>query len=117
MAAAWFNALADRAKARALSAGTAPGPRIYPEVIAAMTEAGVALDATEPKLLTEEVAGSADMLVTMGCGEACPVVPGVRRADWPIDDPKGAPVERVRAIRDEVRDHVKRLLTAEGWNR
>jgi len=117
MAAAWFNLLADPAKARASSAGTAPGPRVHPEVLAAMREVGVDLMSVTPQRLTDELASHASMLVTMGCGEACPVVPGLRREDWPLEDPKGKPIERVRAIRDEVRALVAALIAAEGWGR
>ncbi|WP_437575384.1 arsenate reductase ArsC [Sorangium sp. So ce887] len=115
MAAAWFNAMADPARARAVSAGTEPGPRVHPEVLAAMAEEGIDLSAVEPQRLTEELASQAALLVTMGCGEACPVVPGLRRDDWPLEDPKGKPVERVREIRDEVRARVAELVAREGW--
>jgi arsenate reductase len=115
MAAAWFNRLADPAKARALSAGTEPGTRVHPEVVAAMGEVGVDLSAVAPRKLTDELAAGAALLVTMGCGEACPVVPGVERDDWPLEDPKGKPVERVREIRDEVERRVRELVGARGW--
>ena len=115
MAAAWFNALADKSKARAISAGTEPGARVHPEVLTAMREVGVELEGTAPQKLTDELAATATILVTMGCGEACPVVPGLRRMDWPLEDPKGKPVERVREIRDEVKARVSALLEAEHW--
>ncbi len=115
MAAAWFNALSDSAKARAISAGTEPGTRVHPEVLAAMREVGIELAHASPQKLTDELAATASILVTMGCGEACPVVPGLRRMDWPLEDPKGKPIERVRQIRDEVRDRVTDLLNAEHW--
>lgn len=115
MAAAFFNALADPTRARALSAGTQPGARVHPEVLATMREAGIDLSAAAPRLLTEELAREAALLVTMGCGEACPAVPGLRRDDWPLPDPKGQPVERVRQIRDEIRARVEKLLADEGW--
>jgi arsenate reductase len=89
MAAAWFNALADPQKARGISAGTEPGARVHPEVAEAMKEAGIDLSNEKPKFLSEELAQSADLLVTMGCGETCPVVPGLERTDWPLEDPKG----------------------------
>lgn len=114
MAAAWFNALAG-AKARAISAGTEPGPRVHPEVLAAMREVGIDLSTVQPQRLTDELAATATLLVTMGCGEVCPVVPGLRRMDWPLEDPKGRPIERVREIRDDVRARVLALLAAEGW--
>ncbi len=115
MAAAWLARLADPAKVRGASAGTAPGARVHPEVVVAMREVGVELDGVVPQRLSAELAGSASLLVTMGCGEACPVVPGVRREDWPLPDPKGLPIERVREIRDEVRQRVAALLAREGW--
>jgi arsenate reductase len=115
MAAAWFRKLADPAKARALSAGTSPGPTVHPEVLAAMREEGIDLGAASPQKLTDELARSSTRLIAMGCGESCPVVPGLCRVDWPIEDPKGKPLERVRAIRDEVRARVAALVDAEGW--
>ena len=115
MAAAWFNALADPRRARAISAGTQPADRVHPEVVVAMREAGVDLADARPRRLTDVLAAGAVVLVTMGCGEACPVVPGLRRDDWPVPDPKGQPLERVRAIRDEVRRRVEQLLDDEGW--
>jgi arsenate reductase (thioredoxin) len=117
MAAAWFNELADPAEARAISAGTEPGARVHPEVLAAMLEVGVDLSGVAPQRLTDDLAATASILVTMGCGEACPVVPGLRRMDWPLEDPKGKPVARVREIRDDVRARVAALLAEEGWLR
>ncbi len=117
MAAAFFNTLADDRRARALSAGTSPGDRVHPEVVAVMREAGIDLADARPQRLTDELARGAQVLVTMGCGEACPVVPGLRRDDWPLEDPKGKPVEQVRAIRDEVRARVEAMLDARGWRR
>ncbi len=115
MAAAWFNRLAAPAKARAVSAGTAPGERVHPEVVEAMREAGFDLAAARPRLLDAELAAGAAWLVTMGCGDACPHVPGARRADWPLADPKGRPLDEVRAIRDEVRARVKAFVASEGY--
>jgi arsenate reductase len=115
MAAALFNELADPVKARAISAGTEPGTRVHPEVVTAMREVGIELAAVRPQKLTDELAATASILVTMGCGEACPVVPGVKRMDWPLEDPKGQPIERVRGIRDEVRQRVAELLEQQGW--
>lgn len=117
MAAAWFEALADPTKARALSAGTEPGVRVHPEVLEAMREVGVDLADSRPRKLTDDLAAQADMLVTMGCGEACPVVPGAERDDWPLEDPKGQPLPRVREIRDEIAQRVRRLLQSRGWAR
>jgi len=115
MAAAWFNALADGTKARAISAGTEPGTRVHPEVLQAMHEVGVDLSHAEPRKLTDELAAKSEILITMGCGEQCPHVPGLRHLDWPLEDPKGKPVERVREIREEVKAKIVALLDAEGW--
>jgi arsenate reductase len=117
MAAAWFDALADPAKARAISAGTDPGTRVHPEVLEAMREVGIDLGDRKPQKLTDELAARAQILITMGCGEQCPVVPGLRRDDWPLEDPKGKPIARVREIRDDVRARVLALLRREGWAR
>jgi arsenate reductase len=117
MAAAWFNELADAAKARAVSAGTDPGTRVHPEVLEAMREVGVDLAGRTPQKLTDDLARGAQLLITMGCGEQCPVVPGLRRDDWPLEDPKGKPIARVREIRDDVRTRVLALLQREGWAR
>jgi arsenate reductase (thioredoxin) len=114
MAAAWFNRLADSSRARAISAGTDPGPRVHPEVIAAMREVGIDLLGASTTRLTPELAREAQLLVTMGCGDQCPYVPGARRDDWPLEDPKGKPIERVREIRDEIRDRVQVLIEREG---
>ena len=117
IAAAWFNALADHSKARAISAGTDPGPRIHPEVMTAMREVGVDLAGASTTRLTPALAQQAQWLVTMGCGDECPYVPGVKRDDWPLEDPKGKPLERVREIRDEIRSRVQALIEHEGWSR
>ena len=111
MAAAWFNALADRTKARAVSAGTEPAERVHPEVLEAMKEVGIDLVDAKPQLLTTEMLEDATHLVTMGCGEACPVAPrGVLRLDWPLEDPKGRSLEHVRGIRDDIRERVAALI-------
>ncbi|MEO7036713.1 MAG: arsenate reductase ArsC [Polyangiaceae bacterium] len=115
MAAAWLNQLADPTKARALSAGTEPGTRVHPEVLVAMAEVGIDLSQGKPQFLSDDLARSASLLITMGCGEACPVVPGLERMDWPLEDPKGKSVQRVREIRDEIRDRVRALLEERGW--
>jgi arsenate reductase len=114
MAAAFFNKLADPAKARAVSAGTTPGDRVHPEVVAVMREVGIDLSGARPQKLTPQLAAEAQLLITMGCGDECPYVPGVRRDDWPLDDPKEQPVERVRAIRDDIRARVEALVAQEG---
>ena len=115
MAAAWFDALADGTVARAVSAGTAPGPRVHPEVLEAMREVGIDLSGRTPQKLTDDLARGAQILITMGCGDQCPVVPGLARDDWPLEDPKGKPVARVREIRDEVKARVESLLAERGW--
>ena len=117
MAAAWFNLLSDPTKARAISAGTDPGPRVHPEVVAAMNEVGVDLSGAPTSKLTIELAQRAQMLITMGCGDQCPMVPGLKCDDWPLEDPKEKPVARVREIRDEIRQRVETLLEQEGWRR
>ena len=114
MAAAFFNTLADPSKARALSAGTHPGDRVHPEVVAVMQEEGIDLSGARPRTLTSELAAEAQLLITMGCGDECPYVPGARRDDWPLDDPKGQSIERVRAIRDDIRARVEALVLQEG---
>lgn len=114
MAAAWFNQLASSAKARGLSAGTEPGPRVHPEVLQAMREVGIDLATAVPRKLTDQLAREAALLITMGCGEACPAVSGLRREDWPLEDPKGKPLERVREIRDQVRARIADLIAREG---
>lgn len=115
MAAAFFNARADPAKARAISAGTAPGAAVHPEVVETMREVGFELGGETPRLLTDALAAQAALLVTMGCGEACPVVPGLVREDWGLADPKGQPPDRVREIRDAIRARVERLVVGRGW--
>jgi arsenate reductase (thioredoxin) len=117
MAAAFFNALADPAKARAISAGTQPAARVHPEVVEAMKEAGIDLSKSIPARLTPERAKGAGLLVTMGCGEECPVIPGARVEDWSVDDPKSRPPERVREIRDDIRGRIVRLLEQSGWSK
>lgn len=114
MAAALFNHLADPAKARAISAGTSPGDRVHPEVVAVMREAGIDLSGAAPQKLTPELARGVDVLVTMGCGDLCPVVPGTRVEDWPLPDPKDQPADEVRRIRDEIRRRVDDLAAREG---
>ncbi len=117
MAAAFFNALADASKANAISAGTEPGTRVHPEVLDVMREVDIDLSDRTPQLLTDALAQGAKLLITMGCGDACPVVPGMKRDDWSLEDPKGKPVERVREIRDEVKQRVEQLIASHGWGR
>jgi protein-tyrosine-phosphatase len=113
MAAGLFNQFADPTRTEAISAGTEPGLRVHPEVLAVMQEIGVDLSAAKPQKLTEELAREAQLLVTMECGDKCPYVQGLRRDDWPLRDPKGLPMEEVRAIRDEVKARVLNLIEIE----
>lgn len=115
MAAALFNSLADPSKARAVSAGTEPGAGVHPEVVAVMNEVGIDLSAKTPSKLTLELASTADWLITMGCGDACPHVPGAIRNDWPLEDPKGKSIETVRAIREDIQRRVESLIAREEW--
>ena len=117
MAAAFFNELADPLKAVAASAGTRPGDRVHPEVVGVMREVNIDLAGRQPQKLTTQLASDAFLLVTMGCGDECPYVPGLKRDDWPLDDPKGQPLEQVRRIRDEVRGRVSALVDQYGWRR
>jgi arsenate reductase len=114
MAAAFFNDLADPQKAHAVSAGTEPGERVHPEVQAVMKEVGIDLSGAKPQKLTEELAKGAQLLITMGCGDKCPYVPGLRRDDWPLRDPKGLPLDEVRKVRDRINDLVRDLIHREG---
>jgi protein-tyrosine-phosphatase len=115
MAAAFFNHLADPQKANAVSAGTEPGKRVHPEVQAVMQEVGIDLSGAKPHKLTEELAKKSQLLITMGCGDKCPYVPGLRRDDWPLRDPKGLSADEVRAIRDEVKQRVAQLIEKEDF--
>jgi arsenate reductase len=116
MAAAFFNRWADPTLAHATSAGTQPGERVYPEVIEVMREKELELTGARPQKLTDELARGAAWLVTMGCGDQCPSVPGLRHDDWPLEDPKGKPIARVREIRDEIEGRVRSWLSAQGWD-
>ena len=115
MAAAWFNKMCDRSKARAISAGTQPGEHVHPEVVQAMREEGIDLYGVKPQFLSTELAQQATLLVTMGCGDACPYVPGLKKLDWSLPDPKDQPIESVRKIRDEIRERVAALATERNW--
>src|SRR5439155_5764785 len=112
---AWFNKMCDRTKARAISAGTQPGDRVHPEVVQVMREEGIDLAGVRPQFFSEELAQQANLLVTMGCGDACPYVPGLKKLDWPLQDPKGQPIESVRVIRDEIRALVAELAQQQNW--
>ena len=115
MGAAFFDALADTHVAHALSAGTQPAGSVQPEVLTTMREVGIDLSKAQPTLLTDELARGASLLVTMGCGEPCSSVPGLRREDWVLNDPKGCTAEEVRLIRDEIKTRVNALVLREGW--
>jgi arsenate reductase len=117
MAAAFFNDLADTNRARAISAGTEPATQVHPEVLAAMREVGLDLSGARPQLLTTALAADARFMITMGCGEQCPLLPGVEVLDWNLEDPKGRPVQRVREIRDDIQRRVAALVNSHGWAR
>ncbi|MFG3285475.1 arsenate reductase ArsC [Streptomyces sp. NPDC048111] len=110
MAAAWLAHLAgDRVEVR--SAGSNPGAAVNPAAVAAMAEVGIDISAEVPKVLTVDAVEEADVCITMGCGDTCPVFPGKRYLDWKVDDPAGQGVEAVRPIRDEIRALVEHLIT------
>lgn len=115
MAAAWFRAVASPARATALAAGTDPAADLHAEVRTVLEEAGLDLTDARPRLLTPELAAEAALLVTMGCGETCPHVPGLETVDWALDDPKGRSLDAVRALRDEIRERVTALVRERGW--
>jgi arsenate reductase (thioredoxin) len=110
------QALLERAAAgehTALSAGTTPAKRVHPEVIEVMQELGIDLSARQPQILTRELAERADVVVTMGCGDACPYIPGKRYIDWNLPDPSGRTLDEVRAIRDDIACRIDSLLAEE----
>jgi glycerol uptake facilitator-like aquaporin len=113
MAAALFNLYADRSRCLAISAGTEPADHVHPLVVQVMREIEVDLSSTRPQKLTPDLAKTASVLVTMGCGESCPFVPNLRTIDWALPDPKAQPLPAVRAIRDEIHDRVKNLIRTE----
>lgn len=118
MVAAFFNEMANSALVRAVSAGTHAADRVHPEVVEVMRKAGIDLSGAKPRLLTKDLATGADLLITMGCGDECLVVPGLRRDDRPLSDPKGQAPERVRETRDQIRGRVEELLARQGgWLR
>src|SRR5215210_3149039 len=107
------QALFERAaegRHRALSAGTTPADHVHPQVVEVMRELGIELADHEPKLLTRELAEQADLVVTMGCGDKCPYIPGRRYVDWELEDPKGRPLDEVRATRDDIDRRVRELV-------
>jgi arsenate reductase (thioredoxin) len=107
MAQAFYERLGGEAR----SAGSRPEREVHPEVVVAMREVGIDLAERSPRLLTREDAEWADVVVTMGCGDACPVIPGKRYVDWELPDPGGAPLEEVRALRDEIARRVADLTS------
>lgn len=117
MSAAFFNQLVDPALARGISAGTHPADRVHPVVVDAMQEVGIDLSAAKPQKLTAELAQNAEMLITMGCGDECPYVPGLRRDDWPLPDPKGQGIEAVRQTRDNIKYRISQLIAQEQLSR
>lgn len=109
MAAGWLTHLAgDRVEVR--SAGSAPAGQINPMAVAAMAEVGIDITAAHPKILTAEAVQASDVVITMGCGDTCPIYPGKRYEDWALDDPAGQGLEAVRPIRDEIRARIEALL-------
>jgi arsenate reductase len=115
MAAAFFNKLANPKRAYAVSAGTRPAQAIHHEVVEVMRESGLDLSQAKPRYLSSDLCNDAHILVTMGCGEECPLVPGVERDDWSIEDPRGQPLQRVRQIRDHIRKRVSDLILERKW--
>ena len=109
VAAALFNKYADPSRARAISAGTDPATRVHPEVVEIMRARGVDLTGQTPRKLTPELAVTAQWLITMGCGDQCPFVPGAHVEDWPLQDPKGQPLPVVNRIVDEIDERVRAL--------
>ena len=110
MAAGWLRELAgDRIEVR--SAGTEAKDQVNPVAVRAMAEVGVDITAQVPKVLTADAVQASDVVITMGCGDACPIFPGTRYQDWPLDDPAGQGIEVVRPIRDEIRRRVEGLIT------
>jgi arsenate reductase (thioredoxin) len=109
MSAALFERAAH-GRHRALSAGTTPADRVHPEVVEVMRELDVDLSGRTPQLLTRELAEQADVVVTMGCGDECPYIPGRRYVDWDLPDPKGRPLDEVRATRDDIAERVGALV-------
>ncbi len=109
MAAAFAEALGE-ATVRVRSAGRTPADRVHPVVVQAMREVGIDLSENRPSALREDAVREVDVVVTMGCGDACPIYPGKRYEDWPVEDPAGKPLEVVRAIRDEIGGRVEQLI-------
>lgn len=115
MAASFFNKYVDPKKAKAISAGTEPTKKVHSEVVLVMQEIGIDLSQATPTLLSPELTKSADLLITMGCGEKCPYVPGLERNDWLLTDPKAKSLDEVRLIRDQIKALVLELLNAKDF--
>lgn len=117
MAVSFFNKYADPSKAKAISAGTEPADKVHPEVLLVMNELGIDLSMAMPTRLTSALAETASLLVTMGCGEKCPYVAGLKIIDWQLEDPKGKGLEAVRAIRDKIERQVSELVHTNTWGK
>jgi arsenate reductase len=115
MAAALFNMLANPGRARAVSAGTRPATAVHEEVVTAMREFGIDLSKATPQYLSTDVTKDAHIVITMGCGDDCPLIPGVERDEWPLDDPKDQPIDTVRRIRDDIKKRVAELVHERKW--
>ena len=113
MAAAYLQHLADGA-VEVLSAGSAPADQVNPAAVRAMAEEGIDITAEQPKLLTDGAVLASDVVITMGCGDTCPIYPGKRYEDWELEDPAGQGVEAVRPIRDQIRERVTALIESLG---
>lgn len=116
MAAAFFNQYANSAKAIAVSAGTEPAEKVHAEVLQVMSEVEINLSGVKPTLLTQPLAADANLIVTMGCGEKCPYVPGIKILDWPLTDPKNLNLSEVRGIRDQIKKMVLDLIANYRWH-
>ena len=115
IAAALFNRFANPSRAHAISAGTKPGPSVHPMVVEVMRDRGVELSGAQPRKLTDEVAHQAQWLITLGCGEDCPFVPGAKVEDWPVPDPKGKDRQAVEEIADELERRVRDFIQRNGF--
>lgn len=113
MAAGWLRHLAGGA-VDVYSGGSEPGPAVNPAAVAAMAEVGIDISGRTPQAWSDDMAREADVIVTMGCGDACPVVPGKRYEDWPLTDPAGQPLDVVRGVRDAIEAHVRELMAELG---
>ncbi|MGW2157574.1 arsenate reductase ArsC [Nonomuraea sp. NPDC001699] len=109
MAAGWLTQLAE-GRVEVRSAGSAPADQVNPAAVEAMREVGIDITAEQPKVLTVDAVEASDVVITMGCGDACPIFPGKRYEDWKLDDPAGQGIDAVRVIRDEIRTRVDKLI-------